>query len=1420
MAEAYKGLTIRIGADTTDFARKLKSLGSAISATQAGLKQMTRALQENPQNIDAMNQKFALLGNQATNLNAKLHLVKTELQQMNERGIGALAEQTENSALAVVQLKDRLNQVNKLLEEQHDKLKTFPEINGKAYDPEHPRAYATAVRKAAEAGDEVAKSIQEEVQNSVTAVEKLKRESVELNQKLETMKDIDAYKSLQTDAIALESEIKKVYADMLEMRYAMPSEAEAQKVNLLETEFKELSDDLRMTEEQSRALKSSLYLDPKNPEKFDAAVKSVAHQMELAAKMSDNLKNRIKAISEANNLGKVEGSLSELEAAARKSGDEFDQLKEALAETKARISSVEAEQKSYANTARTTDAQNKANKKSAKALGEELATLKNREKAFEEAAREAGEQARMDKAKVEVKKLEAQLVETTSKMERLANAGKQARTSMLNGFRDMATALGATVVPAIATVSTKVISAADTVDSAFRNMRKTVNGTEEQFQHLKDAAIEFSRTHPVSADTILEIEAVGGQLGIVVEELEDFAHVVSNLDIATNMDAENIALDLGKLRNIFSELGWETEAFGDSLVRLGNNTPALESDIMNITTRFAGMSAIVGVLPDEVLAIATASTATGQKADAAGGSLQRTFGRIEGAVAGVSDAMRNLEDLTEEEIEDFEKAKDKLKDYADIAGMSAEEFAQLWTTHDLVDKSITGLSTDVTGTTAAFVKFVNGLKGIKDAGGSVDATLQKLGITGVRDRQLLEGLTNTTNVLSDSLLMSKNAWNGVADQWGAAGDAAREAEKKAEGFSGRLAVLKNIVQTMGSTFGDKLVPMLNLAIDALTAATKVVDNMPAPIVNLIAVLAALTMAFPPILRNYAQFQLTMEAFTTAQAKARLSAEASELAMVKSLVTQKGAIKSFGDLKAAVSLFGEALKKNEKLVAAAKIGLKGLAVAGVAVLAVGIATLIKRQTEYIRATKSLSDVMFAAGDSARNYSNALNRTEVYYGVNNAVNELISNVSKLRGTLQDIRKGADESVVSLRLWGKQLESNLNVSADDAEAVSKQRLAVEKLNDEYGAGLSIIEENGRMRVKGANDAWLEADALNDLIEAKRRDIEMSMYAAMMEETAKARAEAEKAYADAVIEHSKAQAAFDEAVRQGKANLDEETAALMEAETNMRKAKEVRDNLTDAYDDAADAYGRATRVANGTATQIDILREKNQTLAYAMDSIADGEFEKFSQALEQEGIDTSRLADLTGVEVSRITNSWRNGTDDWKSIVRGAAADVKKEVSSAASEASVAGDNFGRGFYNAIRNWQGRIGSAAYSIGLEAVRSLNSGIDAASPSKATAKSGKWFAQGFELGMESEQSAVERQAGILGSLATGALAAASAPSIGYLSGRAAGFGSTTTNNTTHDTQYILSGDIIIQSPSGNPQEIVDEIVRVFSNAQRAYGRA
>uniref|UniRef100_UPI003AB8159E hypothetical protein n=1 Tax=Paraeggerthella sp. TaxID=2897350 RepID=UPI003AB8159E len=57
-------------------------------------------------------------------------------------------------------------------------------------------------------------------------------------------------------------------------------------------------------------------------------------------------------------------------------------------------------------------------------------------------------------------------------------------------------------VPIVAAGAATVAAAVD-IDSSLTSVKKTVDGTEEQYRQLKDAAIEFSETNAVSASQIL-----------------------------------------------------------------------------------------------------------------------------------------------------------------------------------------------------------------------------------------------------------------------------------------------------------------------------------------------------------------------------------------------------------------------------------------------------------------------------------------------------------------------------------------------------------------------------------------------------------------------------------------------------------------------------------------------------------------------------------------------------------------------------------------------------------------------------------------------------------------------------------------------------------------------------------------------------
>ena len=144
-------------------------------------------------------------------------------------------------------------------------------------------------------------------------------------------------------------------------------------------------------------------------------------------------------------------------------------------------------------------------------------------------------------------------------------------------------------LPLVAGASAAVKATMD-IDDALTGVRKTVDGTEEQYQQLRDAAVEASKQQPVDAATILNIESLGAQLGFGIEELEEFSRVASGLDVATNMNWEDASTNMAQFSNIMQMSHDDVGRYASTIVDLGNNFATTEADVSNMSMRIAAGS--------------------------------------------------------------------------------------------------------------------------------------------------------------------------------------------------------------------------------------------------------------------------------------------------------------------------------------------------------------------------------------------------------------------------------------------------------------------------------------------------------------------------------------------------------------------------------------------------------------------------------------------------------------------------------------------------------------------------------------------------------------------------------------------------------------------------------------------------------------
>lgn len=348
-------------------------------------------------------------------------------------------------------------------------------------------------------------------------------------------------------------------------------------------------------------------------------------------------------------------------------------------------------------------------------------------------------------------------------------------------------------------------AAAIDIDTALTGVRKTVDGTDEQYQQLKKSAIEFSKTNAVSASQILDIQALGAQLGFSIDELDEFSRVVSGMDIATDMDAETAATQLAQFANITRMAHGDVSRYGSAIVNLGNNMATTESAISNTAQRIAAASSQVGMSQADILGWSAAMSSLGVEAEAGGTAFSQTVSTIDKAVA---------------------TGSDDLNAFAKIAGMSSSQFKDSW-------KS------------SASETMIALLQGT-DSAENMSVALEQMGVTGVRQTDVLKRLAGNTDLVSQALQVSNDGWReNTALQ--------SEVDNRNDSMAAKLEILKNKLIAIGEQIGTPLVNALTDAIDAAApfiqgienAATAFSDMGRESQMNVIA-LGALVAAFGPV----------------------------------------------------------------------------------------------------------------------------------------------------------------------------------------------------------------------------------------------------------------------------------------------------------------------------------------------------------------------------------------------------------------------------------------------------------------------------------------------------------------------------------------------------------------------------------------------
>lgn len=393
--------------------------------------------------------------------------------------------------------------------------------------------------------------------------------------------------------------------------------------------------------------------------------------------------------------------------------------------------------------------------------------------------------------------------EMQSQLRNLESGTQSMSQKMSTNFVAVGKALTLGLSTPLLTMAGVAVKSGMSLETAMTGVAKTTDMAGSELESFKKDLQDMAGQIPVATTELAEIAETAGQLGIKKEHLLGFTRTMADLGVATNLSSEEAATSLARLANITQMPQTEFDRLGSVVVELGNNLATTEKEIVEMSLRLAGTGKQVGLTEAEIMGLSGAMSSVGISAQAGGSAMSKAMQII------------NSEVLS---------GGENVKGFADVAGMSAEQFSDTWKNDPI----------------AALDAFIGGLGEVSESGGDVAGTLEGLGIKNMNMIDTLSRLTGASGLMTESVDMANRAW----DENTALTD---EAETAYDTVANKLVILGNKVMTFAQRVGDILLPMVADVIDKVTGWIDKLSELDDSTLETIVKIGAFVAAVGPVL---------------------------------------------------------------------------------------------------------------------------------------------------------------------------------------------------------------------------------------------------------------------------------------------------------------------------------------------------------------------------------------------------------------------------------------------------------------------------------------------------------------------------------------------------------------------------------------------
>jgi TP901 family phage tail tape measure protein len=335
----------------------------------------------------------------------------------------------------------------------------------------------------------------------------------------------------------------------------------------------------------------------------------------------------------------------------------------------------------------------------------------------------------------------------------------------------------------------EVTNAYRSYETAFTSVERTiptlaasVGGAADEMRSLKDAFIGMSEEMPLSFEQLSQIATLGAQMGVSASGIVEFTKTVAQFAAITNISAETVAQKFGRIAELADVDYSKMNNLGSAVAFAGINAVATEAEILTLAESIAAVSNQAGLLPAEIIGVSTALASIGIQAEQARGVFTRVFADIDRAVS---------------------KGGKELGAFAEIAGMSADEFSSAWGEE--------GASYDV------LRAILGGLGATEDLTKAFDS----LNIVETREINTLTRLAKNLNVVDQAVSDSNTSFETGAFLGSAF-------ERTVDNLDSKIQVLKNnfmaLTEELSGTTSGALIYVIDIANNLLSTFKELAKN--------------------------------------------------------------------------------------------------------------------------------------------------------------------------------------------------------------------------------------------------------------------------------------------------------------------------------------------------------------------------------------------------------------------------------------------------------------------------------------------------------------------------------------------------------------------------------------------------------------------